>query len=793
MNEYLGVSPPPPVMTPARASDANPSGKGVAQSPAPDLPPTLAQEAVPADVDAAAQTILLNDGGVWIPLDGSVAVAAYRSGDNVVLVSSGRHALGASSSDGAQAGVGWTTKILTDATVVCFHWPNAHAFSLRPLQLGANWGWQLTDDGSLDQTRLIVPWQMGNTIVFPVPADRIGSRQPVVQINDPYSGRRVLLGLVAGRQSHVEEAVAGIGFSIRTSLIGVVVDADDDAIELRKVQEGFGLDAIGSEAVPTSLPSVRRVLNSPQLMLSRASTNILEENFRRAWTTAALSEPANRFAARLRASRAALALGDKVKASTILTTALEDDPGGIVTRDDVLLRSAVRTLSGKQRPSVDEADENTPEQQFWRGLGEMADETPPRGSDNGRRKVASLLAAGLQSLLNYPEPLAKALNGPVAEWIARYGGHEAREALRRFPDTEDVRLALALSKARDAPAESLAALDGVARSVDPVRAAKAREAYLLATLRAGKIGEKDLKEKLDPLRPGARLAGREPEVLLEELDAASAIGDWANARDLLLALKRYEPAWSMDINHANDVLIDRLQKDARELPRKTPKEAASILIALQGVSDGMTTTDPRWPALRQLLADGFDMLGLMAREVDVLRATAGRITDVGLRRAINDRIAENLMRLDHTKEAMALLTTNYPEGDIPAALRVKLARIALEKGNTDVVAECLGATSGDEAELVRADLAERKNDWQGAVNALSAMAQFSRPPLGRLAPGDQELVVRLIADATRAGDEPLATRLVQENTARITEAGLRPIMAAFARQIMPPETAVTRR
>ncbi|WP_029604096.1 tetratricopeptide repeat protein [Kozakia baliensis] len=725
-------------------------------------PPLESANNVPTPVENPMErgaNVVADTHCLWFPLERETAVAAFREGDEIVLVAGGVHELSNVSAENDVTG--WKSQVLPHATLIRIAWTASRPAFVYPSTQNGQSGWQVSDNVDAMATVAMDARQKGETIIFDAPA--MVGRNQTLQIDDPRSGRRLLIGLTPYRPRLVSTTFHGPGFAVTPSLAGVVVRADADSLELRALPDGFVLDAVGENAVPVRLTPISPALDGENLALTSASPEILRENYRRAWTRAALSAPGARFDARITAARAALALGDAVNADAILQTALRDNPEGIARPGVAFLHRAVAILHGREEELPDEADDNSAEAQLWRGYRGVIErrEAPEEKSENAR--IAALLSAGLPMLRSYPAPLRQAMLPVSSEWIARYGDKMEQERLQNIPQEPAMELAQALANASLHPKEAMPQLERISRDADIVKAARAREAFLRASFIAHSKPPADIADALEMMRPSARIAGREVPVRLLQVQAFIAAHQWESAQRKLQELHHDEPQWSEQLMIADAALDHALMSDDKQA-NETPQNLAARLIALQSRAENASDIGRR-EELLQALADCLKSLGMVKRETEVLQKLLPLASQPEKRRALVQRLARDLLQQNNTKAAADLLSENADTSEETAVLQ---AHVLLAQNDPSSADRVLSAWTGEEASELRADIAERQQDWSKAVSVLKAQPLFHMAPLGGLTFAQQYQVVRLGSDAVRADDRPLVAQLRHDQLSRIT-------------------------
>ncbi|EHH68210.1 tetratricopeptide repeat protein [Gluconobacter morbifer] len=758
-----------PVAHQAETGDALPSGWTFVNDPSPILPhPEAAvQEArashappsgmtppSPAPVPSTSPRAT----GLWLPLGEMTSVAAFRDRNRLVLVASGRHVLDTAgfAADGTFASL--SSRLLDSVTIVTIGMAGGPDPVLRPA--GSGWTVSLSPDAKLQPDMLLGQTQGALTFTSPA-ADDVPQ---VVALDDPDSGRRLLLGLTRSGVVSKGRTRHGAGFAIRASLMGVVVAADSDAIELRQAGNVLFLDTTGPDSFP--------LLATGQLQPYGASlsgvglgTSGQGEGLRRAEKTAALAPAGQRFEARLRVAESAARLANGPLIAEVMDVALQDNPEGVARPDVQRLLQIAAVLN--QRPNaalLPEGGGTAPEDQFWRGMTRIV--LPSHQPDNeavmpepeDRKRTADLIAAGLPVLPGYAQALKQRLLPHAAEWVARYGSSDAVSALKKIPAIPPLTEALlaARDKMPDADAKLARLTHDPSMLVWPV----AREEQLRLALTAKSRPPGEIASQLDSLLPALRVAGREAPARLLQLQALMAAQDLSKAQN---AIQEWSRLYPQDADHVLPQQRIVAQAMAQTIPQG-PDQAMQDVTLLKDALEHATDDGLRRNFLTAL-ANRYKTLGLPEQERETLLSL--RTFQIPPER---DSTQIRLARLDLAMGDIAAAQTALASfAGIQPPVVTALAghppprnvEVALLKARIDVAQHQDGKAMQELAGLddprvltLQADLAEKASDWGRAVPALQRLLgqQFPGPgPVTTpLSEAQQALILRLGGDAARA-------------------------------------------
>lgn len=783
MAVLIGTAGAAPAATSAANDLSLPKGWSFLNDPSPLLPRKAMQERGPEASKGTEQgaPVLKTDGasggktqpgatGLWLPLGERTPVAAFRKGNRLVIVAGGRHPLDtAALIDTAPFG-SVQSQMVGGATMIRMTCPEGALVTLRP----AAGGWSVSLAPTGEAPSQMQTGQEGAALTFdpPAPDDTL----QVLTFQDPDSGRRLLLGL--SQFGHVTSTMArrGDGFEVRPSLMGVVVAADSDAMELRQASGKFFLDRIGPGNLPLLAQGKLSAFGASMagVHLGEVSPDTLQADAYHAWISAVTAIAGQRFDARMRLAQAMARLANGPQLSQILQTALEDQPEGIARADVKRLRQISAVLNARSAPDLQNEEEGAaPEDQFWRG---MVRTLPSKSSlpltDQDRGRAAKLIAAGFPSVLSYAKPLRQRLLSPAAEWIVRYGDDQDRAAFHNLPEVPETALAHALLAARDHAPDAAQKLGTLSQSASPMVWPVAQEAALRLSLETGKMSPKVIGEKLDTLMPAFRMAGREREARLLSVDAFLQAGEWRAAQQAI------QDGQAMYGDRAFPG-PDRLAKVALGLASAVsikPEDAlAEVVLLKKALAVAGDNQENRINFLKAL-STRYATLGLPAAQKETLQALRREQTGEDAEKT-DLQIARLELESGDTVAALRALPPELPSGVAalpgghvePLKTVLLRTRAALASHDSGKALEYLKDRLEPEALEMKADILEQQKDWKGATIALKTLLQeeIASNEKGPLTSVQSALVLRLGADASRANEGSILTDLKKQFSTRM--------------------------
>ncbi|QEH95473.1 hypothetical protein FXF46_03775 [Gluconobacter thailandicus] len=711
--------------------------------------------------------------GLWLPLGERTPIAAFRKGTRLVLVAGGRHPLDTAALAGIAPFGAVQSQIVGTATLVRISCPIDAALTLKPVAGG--WAVSLEPSGGSGTMQL---GQEGQALTFTPP--QVSDAMQVLTFQDPDSGRRLLLGLA--QAGSVSDAMArrGDGFEIRSSLVGVVIAADSDALELRQASGKFFLDRIGPGSMPllsqgkmaaygASMAGVRLGETSPEALQSAAY---------HAWIAAATSTAGQRFDARIRLAQEMARLGNGPELAQILQAALEDQPEGMARPDVKRLQQIAAVLNARSAEDLQNAEEGSvPEDQFWRGMVRtVLSGREGSVSDQERAKAAKLIAAGLPSVVSYAQPLRHRLLSPAAEWVVWYGDDGDRAAFRSMPENSETALARGLLAAHDHASDAGKRLETLSRSASPMVWPVAREAALRLALETGQMPPKTIGERLDALMPAFRMAGREQEARLLSVDAFVKAGEWRKALQAIQDGQQLYGATTFPGRERFSVVAEGI---AAYSPDKADDALAEADLLKKAVLAATGDSGIQLNLLKAL-ASRYAVLGLPTAQREALQALRQfQQGDEGEK--TNLQIARLNLKTGNLDAALRALPPEAPAGisALPGGhsesseVALIRAKIALAQHNPQKALGYLQSRAEPEALQMQADILEQQKNWDGAVAVLKNLLQplLSGQNVAQSSPltsTESDLVLRIGADASRAHDDATLAALGKQFAARMS-------------------------
>ncbi|MBV8704460.1 MAG: hypothetical protein JO118_12205, partial [Acetobacteraceae bacterium] len=726
------AAPAPPATTPAAQVPPPP--------PAAPAPSALAVAVQPTPRASPAQ----GTSSVLLPFDPGVGAAALARGDTTVVVFDTPKPLDMAPLRDDPVFASATVLVLPTATLLRLRAPSSATARLTR-EPG---GWRLTVGPGQEPPRPVAVSEAGGALLLA--AERPGR---VVAVADPLGGGTLLLGTqLQGGQATLTARQAP-EFALLRTIQGVAVEPLSDQLQLEPTKDGFRLRAargplaLAPETLPDDLLA-RAAALTRRFALPAMPAEALRRRLDAQLAAAADAPPLARGALRVAAARTMLALGLDREAAGALRVAIADDPRLVEDAEVAGLQGVAAVLAhepDEARGLSDERLSGSDEVALWRALrAAMAAPTPD---------AADVLAATAPLLLTYPEAVRDAALPLAVETMAEAGQAKgAARLLAARPD--DPRLALARAMVANAEgklSDALARYDALAAGPD--RLARFRAAMRAIDLRLA-------QKQITPTEAADRL---------ERLDAAWRGDAYEVARrERLAALRLQAGAWRP--------ALAELRESAARFPDAAPALRARMGEAVAGLlRDDATRSMPALDFIA-LLEENADLLGAAATGPDAQARLADRLLALDLpdaampllerlmraappdaaRGATGARLAGLRLAAGDAPGALAALSESQAP-DLPAPLAERrallAARATAQSGNTAEAVAQLAALGTQEADRARADILERAGDLPGTVGALTSLADKAVPAPGRLDEPARQILLRLAAAASRAGDQ----------------------------------------
>lgn len=691
---------------------------------------------------------------IFLPVGDNAAIAAFWTQNDFIVVSDHATPMDASALANTRPFSLVNVQTAGETTLITFHFDGHIPLSLRKLP----GGWVLSVSATEDDRQNVgfEPVSRDGGVLYQMPKPG-----RVIHVTDPSSGADLLVATAAVPVRGPHLARHHVGYEIWPSLQGIVFAVESDQIEVRKSNDGVFLDAVGQDAIPLNVSAAERGLDDSVdwswLGLRSLSPAMLRENYRRAWTQAALTEPQERGKVRLSAAQAAFALGDAYNARAILATAIEDDPQIITLPDVAFLLAASELLAGNPRgaTALDRPDVGV-EDNLWRGL------YLARTDRQGRTKAASLLAQGFSRLSDYPVPLRDRLRPEVATFIARYGAEADRKELAHLPATPDYDVARAFLHLKTGDREGvLASFEALARNRDPVIAETGREEAIALRRDLKQDTPRATAESYERLILAARLVGRESDVRKATVAAWMQAGQWEKALTEADEEMRLFPDERINMApQIQDILVN-----LSEMPSSDARAHTTRAIDVAALIESHVDQLPDSPEKGRILAglgERMQVLGLPGKAAEAWEQALPLAVDATQRATWGAQLAQadiDAAKLGQARRVLDETEDGASGTDLAARRRVIAATLLMREGNNDQALQMLQQDETDDALDLRGHILEGENRWRDAVAVVGRLAMKNIPKDGELKDDQQALALRLATDAARAADWETLERL----------------------------------
>jgi hypothetical protein len=729
------------------------------------IPPTVSPGPLKLVARLAGSTLTL-------PFASGTGAAAFRRGDDAVVVFDEQRPVDLSALRGDPVFASARVQVLPNATVLRLDLPATQA--LRLSRVAAGW---VINEPPVAQAGLLAP-------IRPHPAEghldlpATGASR-VVSVPDPQTG----VALLVGTQSTAGEAVALTRrtpeFELLDTFQGVVVEplSDDDA--LRVVSTGFVLEAAGGRAlalVPED--ELTRAIIDAALLTRRwdfppLPQEVLVRRLQLDTDAAASDPPQARTAHRLAAVQAAIALGMGVEAEALANLTAKDDGRAAEAPDAGGLAAVAALLAGRlgEADAIEDARlTGTDEVALWRAVRRAQ-------LHEGAPEAAAVFAATLPLAVAYPASLRDRLLAPMAETMVLGGETEAARRLlaARKDDTALDTARAMLAEADGNHAAALEQYDRLAQSPDrPVRARAAVRAVELR-LAGGALTAAKAADDLDKLLNAWRGDAREFAVRQRIADLRAHSGDWRGALAMLrdTADGPVAASWPDKRDELRAQMRDLFTR-ALAADAQTPFAPVDLVTLVEANLD-LLADGQDGAALAERLADRLMALNLPRRAGPLLQKLMEGTPPGAARAALGGRLALVLLAQDDPAGALTALSASTAN-DIPRPLQesrtLTFANATAARGALAPAVATLAALDTPAADEARAHLLEQAQDWPAAAAALSALAARTVPDDGTLDEVGARTLLRLASAGARSGDEALLARLRERDLPRMPQGKL---------------------
>ena len=761
------ATPPPP--SGASASAAPSPAAPPPAAPAPAAPPPAAPSpvaAAPAGPVALAAAPANVGEAMVLPFAASTSAAAFRRGDEAVLVFDERRPIDTAALRNDHVFGAAEIRLLPDATVLRLGLPAGQALHLWRTQEG--WAVAAGDEPALHPIR---PELDSGTegLRLRLPAQAPGRS---VTVPDPLTGGTLLVGTQREPGQGVAVPHGTPEFTLLPTWQGVAVVAVSDELVLHETATGFllgsaeprrGLLLSKAEADLGALDDAIRLtrrFDFPALPLPALLQRL------QGAAAGSGSEPAGmRTAPRMATAQAMLALGLGAEAQAVLSVAATSDPRAEDDPDLLGLSAIAALIAGRTDESAaldDPRLTGTDEIALWRGLrAAMLRE--------GAADAAAVLAAEYRLLLAYPAPLQARLLPLAAETMALGGEAEAAQHLvdlRPHDANLDYARALLAEKKGDRRA-ALAILDRLAQSRDRRERARAAPRAIEMRLAAGDITTAAAADAMDKLLYTWR--GDAHEVTLR-LRAAELHAQAGAPRAALTTLRETLEA----MPEAQESLRAGMQSifsAALAADAKSPMPPLE-LVALAEENPDLISEGEAGLALARELADRLAALDLPRRAAPVLEKLVAAAPPGVVRAELGGRLAASRLLLGDPAGALSALGATAADPLPPAVLESRVlawARATAAQGDAARAAAALESLDTPASIELCSQLLEQAKDWKGADATLRRVVSRSVPPEGPLTEAQAGTLLRLAAAASQAGDQATLTQLRDRDLPRLPQ------------------------
>jgi hypothetical protein len=732
-----------PTPPPAAPTDQT----AVAPAPPPQPAPPAAAAATPPPPGGALHAVTL-------PFAATTGAAAFRRGPNAVVVFDEPRNIDLAGLADDSVFSAASLQVLPGATVLRV--PLDAASVLQLTRVSAGW------------TLAVMPGPASLSPISPVPIERdvsLPASQPgqVVTVPDPDTGWNLLVGTQLQAGEGLPVARRTPAYVVLPTWQGVAVEPRSELLAMRPVTDGFMLTAPGLDlAVPSVQPAAQIMANAAGLTRRFDFPNlpdvVLLRRMRDFVASAGDRPPRDRYAPRLDAAQAMLALGLGPEAQSLLLVAATDEPQHA---DDPTMHglSAIAALLAGRTEEADGLDDpaltGSDEVALWRAVRAAM-------RQEGSAEAAPVFAATLPLLLSYPAELRHRLLPLAAETMAMGGQADVAAALLARPEsTAGVDLSYAGGLVAQAHGDidgALAIFDTVAKSQDERDSARARRRAVELRLSSGRIGPAVAADALTTQFLAWHKEGEELALRERAASLYTQAGAWRKAVDLLHETMGLYEEDRPAIRHQLAQTFTAMLTDAAAKDKAGTAGGVNSLDLVTMVDENpdVIPPGPEGDELAGLLADRLIALDLPRRAAPVLDKLMRQAPPGAGRAQLGARLAD--LKLGEGDAAAALVAlTDSAADDMPAPLADRrgllTARAYARQGDMPKALDVLALMTAPEALDLRAQLLTDAKDWHGAEAALTDLAGKTLPADGPLSDAQQNLVLRLAGAAAQAGDE----------------------------------------
>lgn len=764
------AAPTPSGETPAGAAPPTPAERSAAFQEASRARTAGRVAATEARALGPAVPVVRSEGqGLRFKWPDPVTAAAFTRGAYVFLVFNKRAPLDLSAvrSPPPEDLVGDITQVTSEGTTVRLMPPPNTYYAIRAE--GNEWVIEMTRRPRRPDVPAVVETKNENDPLAARVLVTMRGGQAVITLKDPEVGDEIKIVPTAVAGAGVDESYDFPQFRILASAQGLVVVPEADGVAVRplgpviEIYSPKGLLLSAPDAVPTRAdPSLDpetlpRIFNFAEWARDDGRPYLARK--RELETALSSSPPNNRNPARLALSRFLFANGYAVEAEGGLETMALQTPAIANTRLYRSLRGATALMAG----NLDVASQNLrhatldrePEIAMWRAALEMAEGNP--------RGAIDQIAKGPDLTKDYPSPYNNRIGLAIAEALIELGDIpaardriEAVMASGPTPGEETQarylrgRLALLEGKPGEAQAIWSALERGAIYSPARVLAAMA---LVELELKENRLTLAQAAQRIERLRYAWRGDDIEFAVLRKlgelELNSGDVRKGLASLRDLI-ALKPD----SREVTAVTRQMSNAFQKFFLEggADKLSPIVAIGMFKEFEYLMPGGPAAD----ILVRNLADRLIKIDLLDQAAELLEGLIRSKLDGEGKAEAGARLAFTRLLDDKPAEAVGAINETEVPGTSEAIQRDRnrLAARALADLNSGAAAlRRIADDPSPEADLLRAEISWKMEEWMGAAQALGRLA--GEPPAGDAVISEEQAnrVLRYAAALALAGDQ----------------------------------------
>lgn len=749
MSPQLPATQAVPVPPPTQTAPEQPSGK------ADDGPVSIAAAVVPASNG--------QDGGLMLPFDRKVGVAAFRRGNRVVVVFDSSRPVDLAPVAGDPVFGHATFSLLDNGAMLTVPVAAAQQVALarRPD------GWFLALGVAHHADTEIPLAASGRDVELAVPG-----AGHVVVVSDPDRGTDLLVGTTRQDGQAMTLARHGSGYVLGPTLLGVTVERLSDQLDLRPDAAGFLLTDPGGTGALGHGSGESAAGFSRSLDLADAAVPELQRRYKAALADAAAAPVAARRTPRLDAAEAALGLGLAREAGVLARVASQDAPGRENEARAMLLKGAAAVLTADPAARdllADPRIENSDEVELWRAL-DLARREP------NSSEAARTIAQRLRLLCAYPQPLRRQILGNAALALVSGGAPAARALVAGLKGDAEIGLARAIAAEEqltdagsDEPTATRRAqlqagldrFDKLAADPDPAVSVRAVEEAVKIRLDRHLLSPKEAADRLEVETLDARMAGQELALRLQVAKLRALQSDWPAALSTMRDLIQTFPDEADRLRGVAGTMLEQMAAPKAGDAPASAVDAMTQLTLLEGNQD-LVPGGAAGARIALDLAARLARLDLPDRAAGFLNKAIAQAGAADDRARLGLQLAQLQLDQNDASAARTALDATEAAGlppDLGMSRAVLRAKVLAAKGDADGALQVLASLNGVEADDLRVRELAAKRDWAGDADALSRMVAARLPVSGPLDGAGEDLVLRLAGAVAHGGRQDALQQL----------------------------------